>query len=110
MARSSTAAHATWTPLVRRSLARERGDAFEIVEWSERAVQLTEPNGRVAFASGDVEAPISWSNLAIAGVAHRYFARAPDAAPERSVRTLVERVVEAIASWAQAAGHVRGAA
>ena len=109
-ARPSTATHATWTPLVRRNLTRERADAFELVEWSERSVQLTEPDGRVAFATGDVEAPTSWSNLAVAVVARRYFARAPDAAPERSVRTLVERVVEAISSWAQDAGHVPGAA
>ena len=109
-ARPSTATHATWTPLVRRNLTRERADAFELVEWSERSVQLTEPDGRVAFATGDVEAPTSWSNLAVAVVARRYFARAPDAAPERSVRTLVERMVEAISSWAQDTGHVPGAA
>jgi len=109
-ARPSAATHATRTPLVRRYLTREPADAFELVNWSKRSVQLTEPDGRVAFATGVVEAPISWSNLAVAVVARRYFARAPGAAPERSVRTLVERVVQAIASWAQDAGHVHGAA
>lgn len=71
MTRSSAAARAARTPFVRRNLTRERTRAFELVAWAERSVQLTEPDGRVAFASGDVEAPISWSNLAVAVVARR---------------------------------------
>jgi ribonucleoside-diphosphate reductase alpha chain len=67
-------------------------------------VQITDRDGTVAFACEDVEAPISWSNLAVAVVARRYFASEPD---ERSVRALIERVVEAIAGWAQDAGHAR---
>jgi ribonucleoside-diphosphate reductase alpha chain len=108
-ARSSTAAHGTRTPLVRPFFTRQCADAFELVDWSERSVQLSERDGRVAFASGEIEAPVDWSNLAVAVVARRYFARAPAAAPERSVRTLIKRVVEAIASWAEDAGQVRGA-
>jgi ribonucleotide reductase alpha subunit len=65
----------------------------------------------MAFACEDVEAPRAWSNLAVAVVARRYLARRPDAAPERSIRTLIliERVVAAIAAWAQAGGQVAGA-
>ena len=106
---SSSPARAARTPLVRRALTRAGTSAFELVEWCERSVQITERDGSVAFAYEDIEAPISWSNLAVAVVARRYFARAPSAAPERSVRTLVERVVEAIASWAQAAGQAADA-
>lgn len=94
------------TPIVRRSVTRAGANALELVEWSKRSLQITEPDGTVAFACENVEAPNSWSNLAVAVVARRYFADGP--APERSVRTLVERVVDAIAGWAQEAGHVTG--
>jgi hypothetical protein len=33
--------------------------AFELVEWSERTVQITEPDGRVVFVCDAIEAPIS---------------------------------------------------
>jgi hypothetical protein len=64
----------------------------------------------VAFECDDVEAPIGWSDLAVAVVARRYFARGLDAVPERSVRTLVERVIGAIAAWALNAGQLSGTA
>jgi ribonucleoside-diphosphate reductase alpha chain len=79
-------------------------DPFELVGWCRRSVQITDRDGTVAFACDEVEAPISWSNLAVAVVARRYFASEPE---ERSVRALIERVVEAIAGWAQDAGHAR---
>lgn len=63
----------------------------------------------MVFACNHVEAPISWSNLAVVVVARRYFAREPGGPPERSVRTLIERVVGAIASWAQASGQAADA-
>jgi ribonucleoside-diphosphate reductase alpha chain len=94
---------------VRRVLTRA-GSPFELVGWGRRSVQITDRDGCVAFACEDVEAPISWSNLAVAVVARRYFAREPGLAPERSVRALTERVVEAIAGWAQDAGHAVDAA
>jgi ribonucleoside-diphosphate reductase alpha chain len=84
--------------------------ALELVEWSRRSVQITERDGSVAFECKDVEAPIGWSNLAVAVVARRYFAREPGGEPERSVRTLVERAIGAIAAWALDAGHITGPA
>ena len=84
--------------------------ALELVEWSRRSVQITERDGSVAFECKDVEAPIGWSNLAVAVVARRYFAREPGGEPERSVRTLLERAIGAIAAWALDAGHITGPA
>ena len=66
---SRSQAHPDRAPLVRRTLTRERGDGFEVVEWSERSVKITRADGRVAFAMDDVEAPVGWSNLAVAVVA-----------------------------------------
>jgi len=99
------------TPLVKRVLTRPDGTTaspFELVDWSVRAVQVMDPNGSIAFACEDVEAPLSWSNAAAAVVARRYFARPPGGPSERSVRALIERVVGAIADWALATGHVSG--
>jgi ribonucleoside-diphosphate reductase alpha chain len=101
---TSSQAPATRAPLVRRFLTPPGGDAFELVGWCRRSVQITDRDGTVAFACDEVEAPISWSNLAVAVVARRYFASEPE---ERSVRALIERVVEAIAGWAQDAGYAR---
>jgi len=82
---------------------------FDLVEWCERSVQITEPDGSVAFACNNVEAPIGWSNLAVAVVARRYFAGGSGAGRERSVGALVERVIGAIAAWAQAGGQLADA-
>ena len=92
--------------LMRWRLTREGRSALELVEWAERSVKITEQDGTVVFACDDVEAPLTWSNLAVAVVARRYFARGPGATSERSVRALVLRVIGAIASWAEASGQV----
>ena len=47
-------------------------------------MQITAGDGSVAFACGDVEAPLGWSNLAVAMVARRYFATEPGGPSERS--------------------------
>jgi len=97
------------TPLVKRTLTREGRSGLELVEWSRCSVRITERDGRVAFTADDIEAPLSWSSLAVAVVARRYFATGPDGRREHSVRALVERVVGAIASWALEAGQVGAA-
>jgi ribonucleoside-diphosphate reductase alpha chain len=97
------------TPLVRRVLTRAGGtitSAVELVEWPDRSVKIAEPDGTVAFACDDVEAPVGWSNLAVAVVARRYLPDTACAAPERSVRALVERVIGAVAAWAHTGGQV----
>jgi hypothetical protein len=67
---------------------------------------IAQPDGTVAFACDDVEAPVGWSNLAVAVVAPRYFAHVAGAAPEHPVRALVERVIGAVAGWAHTGGQV----
>ena len=73
----SSPARSTHTPLVRRVLTRAGGtitSAVELVEWPDRSVKIAEPDGTVAFAGDDVEAPVGWTNLAVAVAARRYFA------------------------------------
>ena len=106
----TSGAGAVRSPFVRRVLTAEGRTGSELVEWGSRSVRITEPDGTVAFACEDVEAPLSWSNLAVAVVARRYFARDPGGKLERSVRALVERVIGAIGTWALENGQVAGEA
>jgi len=92
-------------PLARRRLTRPGASAFDLVEWAERSVRITGPDGSVAFRCDHVDAPARWSNLAVAVVARRYFATDSAGRPESSVRGLVGRVVGTIASWALEAGQ-----
>ena len=96
-------------PLVRRRLIHPGASAFDYVEWGKRSVRITDPYGNPVFRGDHVEAPVGWSNLAVAVVARRYFATDLAGRREHSVRGLVDRVVGAIASWALDAGQVGGA-
>ena len=96
-------------PLVKRTLTRDGCSGLELVEWSRCSVSITERDGCVAFTADDIEAPLSWSRLAVAVVARRYMATKPGGVREHSIRALVQRVVGAIAAWAQAGGQVNGA-
>jgi len=104
----SSPARSTHKPLVRRVLTRAGGtitSAVELVEWADRSVKIAAPDGTVAFACDDLEAPVAWSNLAVAVVARQYLAHVAGAAPERSVRALVERVIGPVAGWARTGGQ-----
>lgn len=103
--------HSSAVPPIERWFSRAEGgieDPLALVEWSARRVSLHGADGR-AVLEAQIEAPVSWSDAAVATVASRYLGRLPDGSPERSIRSLVERVVGTIARWAQESGHVHGA-
>src|ERR1051326_8944011 len=74
--------------------------AYDLVEWERRTAAITGEKGQVIFEQKDVEVPRSWSQLAINVVAQKYFRGSPGS-PEResSVRQIVDRVVETLATW-----------
>ena len=109
LARSSCNCTHARVSLIRRRLTQPESDPFDTVEWDARSVELRGEDGTMAFACEGIEAPGSWSDTAVAIVARRYLGRVPDGAPERSVRQLVERVVQTIGGWALASGHAPGA-
>src|SRR6267143_112316 len=80
--------------------------AYDLVEWERRTAAITGEKGQVIFEQKDVEVPRSWSQLAINVVAQKYFRGSPDS-PERetSVRQIVDRVVESLASWGREGGY-----
>ena len=91
--------------LVHRWLTAEEGDPFALASWGPRPVLLAARQAQDSGAHVQIDAPSSWSNAAVATVACRYLGRLPDGSPERSLRTLIERVVHTIGAWAQASGH-----
>jgi ribonucleoside-diphosphate reductase alpha chain len=74
--------------------------AYDLLEWERRTASITGEKGQLIFEQKDVEVPKSWSQLAINVVAQKYF-RGGLGTPERetSVRQLIDRVVETLASW-----------
>src|SRR5437764_532188 len=67
-----------------------------------RTAAISSETGKTVFEQKDVEVPKSWSQLATNVVVSKYF-RGHVGTPERetSVRQLIDRVVNSIASWAE---------
>ena len=74
---------------------------YDELEWEFRTAAIASETGKTVFEQKDVEVPKSWSQLATNVVVSKYF-RGHVGTPERetSVRQLIDRVVNTIASWA----------
>ncbi len=70
--------------------------------WEIRTAAIGNESGKLVFEQKDVEVPAAWSQLATNVVVSKYF-RGHLNTPERetSVRQLIDRVVLAIAAWAE---------
>ncbi|MBN2326285.1 MAG: vitamin B12-dependent ribonucleotide reductase [Candidatus Omnitrophica bacterium] len=75
-------------------------DPFSTVEWEKRDAKISGDKGEVIFEQKNVEIPKTWSQLAANVVVSKYF-RGSMNTPQRenSVRQLISRVVDSIASW-----------
>ncbi len=75
---------------------------YDEVAWETRNASIGNESGKVVFEQRDVEVPAFWSQLATNVVVSKYFrghVGTPDR--ERSVRQLLDRVVNTIAAWAE---------
>jgi ribonucleoside-diphosphate reductase alpha chain len=75
---------------------------YDEVTWETRTASIGSESGKVVFEQRDVEVPSFWSQLATNVVVSKYFrghVGTPDR--ERSVRQLLDRVVDTIAAWAE---------
>lgn len=83
-----------------------KGHPFTSVEWVKRSVKITDDTGRAVFQQEDVEAPATWSDMAVKVVASKYF-YGERGTPERetSVKQLIERVCTTIADWGLKDGY-----
>jgi ribonucleoside-diphosphate reductase alpha chain len=81
-------------------------DPYTEVEWELRTAQITGESGKVYFEQKDVEIPRSWSMTATNVVVQKYF-RGIVGTPqrERSVRQLIGRVADTIATWGKKAKY-----
>src|SRR5438128_1797241 len=80
--------------------------AYDLVEWERRTASITGEKGQVIFEQKDVEVPRSWSQLAINVVVQKYYRGSPGSADrETSVRQIIDRVVDTIASWGREGGY-----
>lgn len=73
---------------------------FDEVEWEKRECKLTDSSGEAIYSQEEVEAPMSWSQMATLVVASKYFYGTPGTAErENSIRVLISRVANTIAEW-----------
>jgi ribonucleoside-diphosphate reductase alpha chain len=75
---------------------------YDEIAWETRTASIGNESGKLVFEQRDVEVPASWSQLATNVVVSKYF-RGHVGTPERerSVRQLLDRVVDTIAGWAE---------
>jgi ribonucleoside-diphosphate reductase alpha chain len=75
---------------------------YDELEWEYRTAAISSETGKTVFEQKDVEVPKGWSQLATNVVVSKYF-RGHVGTEERetSVRQLIDRVVNSIASWAE---------
>lgn len=69
---------------------------IEPIQWGFRNVKIKDAGGEIVFAQDNVEAPIAWSDQAVAIASKMYFRRISSTQSESSVRKLIERVVSTI--------------
>jgi ribonucleoside-diphosphate reductase alpha chain len=74
---------------------------YDEVAWELRDASIANEAGKSVFEQKDVEVPVAWSQLATNVVVSKYF-RGHIGTPgrERSVKQLIDRVVNTITSWA----------
>ena len=73
------------------------------IEYEIRSSKITEPNGSVVFEMDNIDAPRSWSQLAIDIAASKYFKRAqvPNTGREISVKQMITRVSHTIRQFGE---------
>ena len=79
---------------------------FDEVEWEGRHAAITAENGEVIFEDHDIEMPAFWSQLATNVVVSKYFkVGLGQATREKSLRSLITRVVKTITAWGEEGGY-----
>ncbi|HWH25001.1 MAG TPA: vitamin B12-dependent ribonucleotide reductase, partial [Candidatus Limnocylindria bacterium] len=74
---------------------------YDEVAWELRSAEIKNESGQTVFEQTDIEVPATWSQLATNVVVSKYF-RGHIGTPgrERSVKQLIDRVVNTICGWA----------
>jgi ribonucleoside-diphosphate reductase alpha chain len=74
---------------------------YDEIQWELRTANISNESGKTVFEQTDIEVPTFWSQLATNVVVSKYF-RGHIGTPQRekSVKQLIDRVVNTIAGWA----------
>ncbi len=79
---------------------------YDELTWELRSASITNDKGEVIFEREDIEAPVTWSQTALNIVTSKYFHSHKNAsAPESSIKTMIDRVVQTIARWGEEQGY-----
>ena len=91
---------------ISRRFTREGVHPFDEVQWEKRSAVIGNERGETVFEQHDVEIPASWSQMATNVVVSKYF-RGPLGTPRRetSVRQVISRVCDTIATWGREGGY-----
>jgi ribonucleoside-diphosphate reductase alpha chain len=97
--------------LVDRYFTREGVHPYDEVDWELRTASVVNEKGEVLFEQTDVEMPKSWSQMATNVVVSKYF-HGHLGTPERehSLKQLIDRVAQTIATWGLKKGYFEGEA
>jgi len=75
---------------------------YDEIEWEFRTASISSETGKTVFEQTDVETPKAWSQLATNVVVSKYFrGHVGTDEREKSVKQLIDRVVNSIAAWAE---------
>lgn len=89
-----------------RQFTRIDRDVWSTTTWATRTAAIDDGQGTTVFEQHDVEAPESWSQLAVNVVASKYFrGHQGTAERERSIRQLIARVADTVTEWGRADGY-----
>jgi len=74
---------------------------YDEIAWEMRTANISNESGKTVFEQTDIEVPAAWSQLATNVVVSKYF-RGHIGTPgrEKSVKQLIDRVVNTITAWA----------
>ena len=79
---------------------------YDEIDWTTRSTEITDDSGKVVFKQANVDVPELWSDLATKVVVSKYFyGENGTAQRERSVRQLINRVVDTITVWGRKDGY-----
>jgi len=79
---------------------------YDEIEWETRSASITSDKGEVLFERQNIEVPRSWSQNAINIVVSKYFHSHKNlAAPESSVRQMIDRVAKTLSAWGRKDGY-----
>jgi ribonucleoside-diphosphate reductase alpha chain len=77
---------------------------FDEVKWVKRTALISGEDGKAVFEEKDLEFPDFWSQTAVNVVASKYF-RVINGVREKSVKSLISRVVSNLAKWGREMGY-----